>query len=137
MKNLLQTHSISWAQSVRIALEAEGIETLVLDEQSLGYLGFAGRVRVAIVDDDDLPRARRVLARLEFPRGETPPSWHWHKRALMAFGVGFALLLVLPGTAASAPRTVTLVVLGAGAAAFILGFILLILGYRADSKELP
>jgi hypothetical protein len=32
MKNLLQTHSISWAESVRIALQAEGIEAVVLDK---------------------------------------------------------------------------------------------------------
>jgi hypothetical protein len=69
MKDLLQTHSLSWAESVRVALLAEGIEAVVLDPQSPGYLGFAGRVRVAVVNDSDLAKAREVMQQLE--TGET------------------------------------------------------------------
>ena len=65
MKELLQTHSVSWAESVRIALLAEGIEAVILDSQAPGYIGFAGRCRVAVVNDADLPRARDVMKRLE------------------------------------------------------------------------
>ena len=44
MKNLLQTHSVSWAQSVKLTLQSQGIEAVVLDENAPGYMGFAGRV---------------------------------------------------------------------------------------------
>ena len=49
MKQLLRSHSLSYVQGLQVALEAEGIESVILDEQSLGYLGFAGRVRLAVV----------------------------------------------------------------------------------------
>jgi len=39
MKNLLHTHSIAWAQGVRITLEAEGIHAVILDEHDRGALG--------------------------------------------------------------------------------------------------
>ncbi|HMG18718.1 MAG TPA: DUF2007 domain-containing protein [Gemmatimonadales bacterium] len=73
MKNLLQTHSVSWAQSVRLALESEGSEAVVLDENAPAYMGFAGRVRVAVVKDGDLARAQSVLAHLTPSVGQPPP----------------------------------------------------------------
>ena len=82
MKNLVQAYSLSWAESIKLALEAEGIDAVLLDEQSPGYLGFAGRVRVAILNDEDLPRAQAVLQSLQPPDSPPPPSWWWHKRAL-------------------------------------------------------
>jgi hypothetical protein len=38
MKNLLQTHSISWAESVRLVLESEGVEAVVLDPNAGGFI---------------------------------------------------------------------------------------------------
>jgi len=92
MKNLLQTHSLSWAESVTIALEAEGIEAVILDPQAPGYLGFAGRIRVAVVNDEDFPRAHAVLLQLEPPHTPPPPSWRWQKAGLVSLGVGILLL---------------------------------------------
>lgn len=57
MKNLLQTHSIPSARGIKIALEAEGIPAVVLDEFDRGGLGglwSPGRVRVAVLNDDDV-----------------------------------------------------------------------------------
>ena len=65
MKELLQSHSISYVQGLQIALEAEGIKAVLLDEQAPGYLGFAGRVRLAVADDGDYERAMAVVHALE------------------------------------------------------------------------
>ena len=58
MKELLRSHSVSYVQGLQIALEAEGIESVLLDEQAPGYLGFAGRVRLAVAHDADYERVR-------------------------------------------------------------------------------
>jgi len=50
MRNLLQTHSISRAESVRIVLESEGIEAVVVDGNAPGYLGLAETYLCATVD---------------------------------------------------------------------------------------
>ena len=136
MKNLLQTHSISWAQSVKLTLESEGIEAVVLDENAPGYMGFAGRVRVAVLHDDDLARARHLLARLAPPLMETPPSWRWQKRGLMTIAFGFVLMFVsaaLFNQHGSGPLVYG--VAGTSLAAFIAGLVLIALGPRADRQN--
>src|SRR5947208_6699435 len=99
LKNLLQTQSIAWAQGVRVALEAEGIRAVILDEHDRGALGVLGGVGVAIVYDDDLARAQAVVERLRPARTGPPPSWRWQKRGLLlllfdvlVFRVGVGLL---------------------------------------------
>ena len=138
MKNLVQAYSLSWAESITLALEAEGIHAVLLDQQSLGYLGFAGRVRVAVVNDADLPRAEEILRHLQPPKSGSPPSWWWHKRALLAFGAGLVLLFI---TAASAgkewPLAIAWVLLAATATVFLIGFWLVFRGYRADRLGAP
>jgi uncharacterized membrane protein len=136
MKNLLQTHEVSWAQGVKLALESEGIEAVVLDEHAPGFIGFAGRVRVAVVKDADLARAQSVLARLTPPIGPPPPSWHLQKRGLQLMGVG-VLVIVLTSAFVDEleQRVLFFVSLGATALAFIGGFVLIALGWRADNKK--
>src|SRR5512144_1227537 len=80
---LLETRSVSWAESVRLALLANGIEAVVIEQHSPGTLGLLGSVRVAIVNDIDLHRAATLMADLQPPKGAALSSWWWHKRALV------------------------------------------------------
>ncbi len=136
MKNLLQTHSISWAESVRIALQAEGIEAVVLDPNAPGFIGFAGRTRVAVVNDDDLPQAQEILRKLEGPKTPPPPSWRWQKRGLICLGLWFFLMFVAAASVDfEAPRLLTLVIVVAGGLLLVAGLTLIALGPRADKKD--
>lgn len=94
METVLRTHSLSYAESVRLALESEGIEAAVLDQYTALALAAAGGIRVAVMVDADADRARQIIAKLAPPRVEMPPSWPWHKRAFLAFVGGFALLFL-------------------------------------------
>ncbi len=103
MKELLQTHSLSWAESVRVALLAEGIEAIILDPQAPGYIGFAGRVRVAVMNDSDLPRAREVLQLFESEKAPLTPGWRLQRRVLLLIGAVFVLLTIASLLAAQSP----------------------------------
>lgn len=137
MKNLLQTHSVSWAQSVRLSLESQGIHAVVLDENAPGYMGFAGRIRVA-VNDADLEQARTILAGLTPPMGPPPPSWRWQKRGLQLLGLGFVLTFV---TAALRdrfePGPVIYAAIAVTGLAYFVGFLLIALGWKADQAPPP
>jgi hypothetical protein len=136
LKNLLQTHSISWAQSVKITLESEGIPSVVLDENAPGYLGFAGRTRVAVLNDGDLPRAQQILSRLTPPALAPPASWRLQKRGLLFLAGAFLLLLVSAVLFdADGPRYLVLGAIVAGVLSFVLGLILIALGPRADREN--
>ena len=136
MKNLLQTHSISWAESVRIVLEAEGIEAVVLDPNAPGFIGFAGRTRVAVVNDDDLPRAQEILRTLEGPKAPPPPSWRLQKRGLICLGLGFLLIFVAAATASyEGPSPLTWILVVACSVLIVAGFALIALGPRADKNQ--
>jgi len=92
MREVLRTHSLSWAHSIRLALEAEGIEAVIQDENSLGYVGLAGELRIAVVDTADAERAQEVIAGLErrpAAASGRPPSWSWQRRGLKTIGLGF------------------------------------------------
>ena len=138
MKNLLQTHSVSWAQSVKLTLESEGIEAVVLDENAPGYIGFAGRVRVAVVNDDDLARAQSVLAGLAPPLVTPPPSWRLQKRGLVLVALGFVLIFVAAALFDRFGSTLlTIALVGPAILALVGGFVLIALGPRADKKSQP
>jgi len=135
VKNLLQTQSIAWAQGIRVALEAEGIQCKVLNEfdRGLGMMPWIP-VRVVVLNDDDLGRAQAIVARLAPPRaGPPPPSWRWQKPGcillvidLVLIGVWGALLDEYGlGTLTYAVAAVVVVV-------FIGGLLLIMLGPRAD-----
>ena len=93
MKNLLQTQSIAWAQGVRVALEAEGIRAVILDEHDRGAMGVLGRVRLAVLNDDDVVKAQVIVARLTPPASGPPPSWRWQKRGLILLALDVALFM--------------------------------------------
>jgi hypothetical protein len=122
---------------VKIALDAEGIPAAVLDEHSLGAHGLFRDMRVAVLNDDDLPRAQTVLARIQPGASPPPPSWRVQKRGLQLVGLGFVLMIVagaLLDTMELGPALYA--VMAAPALAYIMGFVLIALGWRAD-KERP
>ena len=136
MKNLLQTHSVSWAQSVRLALESEGISATLLDEYSQGHMGFAGRVRVAVLHDDDLERAQRIVARLRPPATPDPPSWRWQKLGLKLLALGFLVFLVATGMLDPDNTGVWVYGIGAaGLAALLTGLTMIVFGTLADKGD--
>ena len=77
MRELLRTHSISYAQGMRLALEAQGIKAVLLDENAPGYMGFFGKVRIVVPDETDYERAMAVVRALEATTAGSapPPSW--------------------------------------------------------------
>ncbi|HXO84793.1 MAG TPA: DUF2007 domain-containing protein, partial [Gemmatimonadales bacterium] len=130
------THSVSWAQSVKLTLQSEEIEAVILDENAPGYMGFAGRIRVAVLNDAELPRAQAILASMVPPPSPPPPSWRFQKRGLQLLGLGIVLMLVTGGLfdrfEASA---LSLASLGLTVLAFVGGFLLIALGWRADKDR--
>lgn len=136
MITVLHTHSVSWAESVRVALEGEGIETAVLDPYSSNTLGLAGSIRIAIVNDDDEQRAMHIIASLQSTPVETSASWWWHKRAALAFGAAIVLIYLGTSMAESEHRTaIALAISSLGAACLVTFVVLLLLGYRADRQR--
>lgn len=65
MKAVASFRTLSQAQALRIALEADGIQAAIGDEQAVSLV--AGSVAVSVLDDRDYERARAVAARLEGP----------------------------------------------------------------------
>ena len=135
MKNLLQTQSIAWAQGIRIALEAEGIQCKVLNEfdRGLGMMPWIP-VRVVVLNDDDFEHARAIVARLAPPKaGPPPPSWRWQKSGCILLVIDVVLVgawgALLDkyglGTVTYAAAAVVAIVL-------IGGLLLIMLGPRAD-----
>jgi len=137
VKELLRSHSVSYARGLQIALEAQGINAVLLDEQAPGYLGFAGRVRLAVGDDEDYERAMAIVRRLELPRSAIgrPRSWAWQRRGLVAGGAGFLLLMVEVAVADTVQTTVTSLLLGVAIALMLTGLALIALGPRRDRES--
>jgi hypothetical protein len=134
MKELLQTHSVSFAESIKIALEADGIEAVLLDEQSASALSFAGRIRIAVARDADYERAMQIIREFEPAPGPPLPSWRWHKRGLIALGVG---ILAIFGSAQMLGSRYQLLVAILGGVIFFSGVGLIAIGFRADREALP
>ena len=130
---VLQTHSVSWAETARLTLLGAGIEAVILDQYSPGTLGLAGSVRVAIANDADLERAKKIISELRRrPRNEVSSSWRWHKWALAAFGLAF--VVGFGGASMSESANLTLTFSSAGAILFASAFVFLLLGHRADKQ---
>ena len=134
VKELLRSHSVSYVQGLQIALEAEGIQAALLDEQAPGYLGFAGRVRLAVVQDADYDRAIAIVHALELPQshGPVPRSWAWQRWGLISGATGFVLLMVEAFVADSASRPLTYALLGTAIGLLVVGLVLIAMGPRRD-----
>ena len=134
MRNLLQTHSIAWARGICIALEADGIRTAVLDEFDRSGLGVPGRVRVVVLDDDDLAKAQAIVARLTPPpTGPPPPSWRWQKPGCILLVIDLVLFSVWGALLDEyGLGTLTYAVGALAVIVFVGGSLLIMLGPRAD-----
>jgi putative signal transducing protein len=134
MKNLIHTHSIAWARGIVIALEADGIRATILDEFDRSALGAAGRVRVAVLDDDDFAKAQAIVARLAPPKaGPPPPSWRWQKSGCILLVIDVVLIGVLGGLLDEYGLGIlTYAAAAVVAIVFIGGLLFIMLGPRAD-----
>jgi hypothetical protein len=77
MKSILRTSSVSFAESLVIALEAEDIAAIVTNENSAGITPPA--ITVTITDDDDYERALAALRGVEVTG---PATWFTNRRIL-------------------------------------------------------
>jgi len=91
MKAILRTSSISLAESLRVALEAEGISAFV-SNANLGGLPPAA-ITVAVADDADYDQGLVVLNELQRPTLNAPPARRRLLRALIIAIVGVVLIL--------------------------------------------
>ena len=91
MKEILRTSSISLAESLRVALEAEGISAFV-SNANLGGLPPAA-ITVAVADDADYDQGLVVLNELQQPTLNAPPAHRRLLRALIIAIVGVVLIL--------------------------------------------
>lgn len=137
MHILLETRSLSWAESVRIALLAEGINAMILDQASASTLGLAGSIRLAVLDKSDLARANEIVSALQPPK--TPPlaSWWWHKRALGAFVSGLVLArLAMSASDTSSMRLIGGLLIASTIICMAGAVVLVVVGYRADRRAI-
>ena len=93
----MRSHSISYLEGLRVALEAHGIETVLFDQQTVGFVGFAGRVRLMVQHDADFERARSVVQGIESSAPAPQPVTGWKLQrlgciaaSLGIIGLGFA-----------------------------------------------
>ena len=91
MKEILRTSSISLAESLRVALEAEGISAFV-SNANLGGLPPAA-ITVAVADDADYEQSLVVLNELPQPTLNAPPMHYRILRALIIAVVGVLVIL--------------------------------------------
>jgi Putative prokaryotic signal transducing protein len=135
VRELLRSHSLSYAHGLRIALEAQGIEAVLFDQQSLGLDGYAGRVRLMIPKDADFERARAIVQEIEAraPVQEVP-GWRMQRVGCITAVLGVAGLGAggasvadlstgspLPPLVAYGLVGVAIVMLGAGLALILFG----------------
>ena len=137
MKEVLRTHQPVFADAVRWALEAEGIEAELFDEHAIASIGPAGEIRV-MVPDTAIESARSILATFERSWAERPAprSWRWHRPSLISFGAAFVgLLLTAAASEASWPKPITVGLLALVGGLVALGVVLLVIGMVIDTKE--
>jgi Putative prokaryotic signal transducing protein len=135
MRELLRTHSISYAQGMRLALEAQGIKAVLLDENAPGYMGFFGKVRIVVPDEADYERAMAVVRALEAPTAGSapPPSWKVQRWGLIAGLVGFfGLIYSSVAISDTTPRLVVELCFAGAISLMIAGMVLVALGPRRD-----
>ena len=96
MQDVLRSHSLSYALSIKTALELEGIKAELFNENALGYMHLAGEIRV-MVPDLDVDRARALIGTLESPRRANEPitrAWRWERWGFRLIGLAFVLFIL-------------------------------------------
>jgi len=136
VRQLLQTHSVSYAQGLQLALEAQGIKAVLLDEEAPVYLGFAGRIRLMVARDADYKRAMEIIRVLELPSApsEGAPTWRVQRLGLIVLACGFAIMVVGGPVTESGPRGLFYGVLGLAFATMVAGVTLIVLGPIRDRR---
>ncbi len=89
MRQVLRTSSVSFAESARVALEAEDIRAVVSNENSAGIMPNA--ITLAVVDDADYDRAVAGLRNVE----ETPPTYWMNDRRIVRMLVATIVVIVI------------------------------------------
>ena len=133
MKELCRSHSLSYLQGLQVAMEAHGIKTTLFDEHSLGYMGFAGQIRLMVERDADFEPAMQIVRDLQAaaPVRQTPSSGKVQRWGCVGMVAGFVLLTV--GVAVQSETTGLAYGLVVGAAVvFAMSLALIILGPRRD-----
>jgi|ERR1051325_2438251 hypothetical protein len=73
MREILRTSSVSLAESLRLALEAEDIPVIIANEHVGGLPPQS--ISVAVVEDSDYDRSVAILATLETAGASRRPPW--------------------------------------------------------------
>ena len=139
MKELLRSHSLSYVQGLQVALDAEGMRAVLLDERAPGYMGFAGRVRLAVAHDVDYERAMELVRALEphTAHTEAPASWKLQRWGCAGLVAGVVMLGVGGAVADAGPRFVAYAVFVLAAGMLACGMILVVLGPSRDRPKQP
>jgi Putative prokaryotic signal transducing protein len=134
MHDVLRTHSLSHAMSIKAALELEGIPATLFNENALGYMNLAGEIRV-MVPDVEGDRARALIQTLEPPQPVKRPitrAWRWERRGLRLIGLAVALYALrvmaqgyIPQRSEGAVLVVVLALGGLGALLLLVGLFFL------------
>jgi Putative prokaryotic signal transducing protein len=96
MQDVLRTHSLSQALSIKAALELEGITTELFNENALSYMHLAGEIRVMVHEPDE-ERARALIHALEPTRRKREPitrAWRWERRGIWLMGLALGLFIL-------------------------------------------
>lgn len=132
---VLHTESASWAESARLALVAEGIDCVVLDQFSPGTLGLQGSIRVAITNNSDAERAAAVMKGLEPPTSAPLPSWRWHKWGLLSFVGTIFSFYVSSAIDGDSSRVLRIAVAVGSLGLLVVAIVFFIRGSRADAEH--
>ena len=134
MQDVLRTHSLSHAMSIKAALELEGIPATLFNENALGYMSLAGEIRV-MVPDVERERARALIHTLEPAQPGKRPitrAWRWERRGLGLIGLAVVLYTLrlmaegyIPRRSEGAVLVTVLALGGLGALLLLVGLLFL------------
>jgi putative signal transducing protein len=138
VKELLRSHSLSYVHGLRIALEAQGIETAVFDQSTVSFEGLAGRVRLMVPQDADFERARAIVREIEAraPAQQPVAGWRLQRLGCVAAvlgvtGLGFGGAAVADLSASSPmPPVVAYGLVGVAIVMTVAGLALILFGPR-------
>ena len=118
-------------------MEAQGIKTVLLDSQSLGYMGFAGQVRLMAERDADYEPAMRIVRELQMsaPVGSMPSSWKVQRWGCAGMVAGFGFLVAGSAATQDESRALAYGLIAGAVALFAIGLALIIFGPRRDRSQ--
>ena len=107
---------------------------ILLDENAPGYMGFFGKVRLAVPHEVDYERAMAIVRALEATtaRPGPPPSWKVQRWGLITGLVGFLAFSYGVAVSDTAPRLVVAFCFAVAVTLMVAGIVLIALGPRRD-----